>query len=114
MSESLVNILIAVAATLLASGAVVFLVVRLISALTMRRLIQTVRAYPNVAMALALAAQGETEDTKSFSSWVAWSVENRGWEKTDAELKVVMGRLYPTGAVQPSDTGQVKVSEQVS
>lgn len=93
-------ILIAVVASILAIGAVVFLCVRLVQSLVLYRLMRTVKSYPNIAMALALAAHSENEeDMIRFRDWVARSVEDHGWAKTDSELSVMLARLYPLGAM---------------
>lgn len=96
MSQDLV---IAAVATALAVGTIIFLGVRLVRALVLYRLMRTVSAYPNVSMALALAARGSGEDMDRFRVWVARSVEENGWAKTDKVLEEMLRRLYPLGAM---------------
>ncbi len=91
--------IIAIVATILAVGTIAFLGIRLVNSLVLYRLMRAVRSYPNVAMALALAARGDDSEADKFRVWVLRSVESNGWENTDEALGEMLRRVYPLGAI---------------
>ena len=91
------DILIAGFAAMLAVTGIIYLVIRVVQSLAICRLFAAVRKYPNISMALALAARGSAEDAARFRVWVERAIETHGWEKAEEVTGELLRRVYPLG-----------------